>query len=364
MSKAIAFFPWVFINEPIKIENIQLLPYERHAKPGNLPYVSQLEIDGVLSSYAQRPGKPIDKATLLEIDGWQSGMEADDRIADFFKIRNAIAFSALSQRKLFAEHFGYCNYDVYNLVIQRYQSDTVGTFAFSTRRRDGGTIQYWASDRYAFHQPHHVAGSATAVLDYPLLQAMLAFKEAHHYFAEAATEFCCANTDSNDVPEHVEVVMVKSAFEWLLQIGEKANDFSKALLGIIDDINSPPISGPLSENWKTRRPNACRPLDAWAREFCDIRGASAHGKQRPGDRFVWQPHVHLAFSSIIFPLVFKKLLAKEGLYDMVGYDQACLQGIEQYLMHNPFDFDHEIEIIHPWSEIDNRIRLQNLAAIL
>lgn len=337
-----------------------MLPYEHNVKPGNLPFVSQLLIDSVLSSYALRPGKLIDKATLLEINGWQSGMDADDWVAEFFKARNAIAFSALSQRRLFARHFGYCNYDAYTLVVQKYQSDSVGTFAFSTRRRDGETKQYWASDKYAFHQPHHVTGSAHIVLDYPLLQAMLSFREAHHYFTEAAIEFCCANTDSSDVPEHVEVVMVKSAFEWLLKIGQKADDFAKALFDVINDIDSPPASGPLKEIWKSNRPHACRPLEAWAKEFCDIRGASAHGKQRHGDRFVWQPHVHLAFSSLIFPLVFKRLLAREGLYEMNGYDQARLQGIEQYLMHNPFDFDYEIErTTHPWSEIDDRIRVQS-----
>ena len=362
MPRAIAFFPWVRIDEPIEVGMIRLLPYERLAKPGNLPLVSQEEIDNVLSAYAIRPGKPIEHATLLEFSDWHIGIDASNRVVDLFRARNAIAFSALSIRKLFRGHFGYCNYDTYALVVQRFQSNSAGTFAFSTRRRDGGTSQLWSSDEYAFHQPHHVTGSARIALDYPLLKAMLNLGKTHEYLYEAAVEFCCANTDSSDVPEHIEIVMIKSAFEWLLGIGEKVDDFSNFLLDLIHNIEPPPTSGPMKEVWELCRPRASRPLDAWAREFCAIRGASAHGQQRSGRHFAWEPHVHLAFSSLLFPLAFKKVLAREGLLEMDTYDEARLNSIEQYLMHDPFKFDcEEGNAWHPWAEIDSLARFQELS---
>lgn len=362
VPKAIAFFPWVHIDEPIEVGMIRLLPYVRLVKPGNLPLVSQEEIDNVLSAYAIRPGKLITHATLLELSNWYTGIDAADGVVDLFKARNAIAFSALSIRKLFRGHFGYCNYDTYALIVQRFQSNSAGTFAFNTRRRDGGTNQLWSSDEYAFHQPHHVTRDARIALDYPLLKAMLSLGTTHHYLHEAAVEFCCANTDSNDVPEHIEIVMIKSAFEWLLGIGENVNDFSNALLDLIPDIEPPPTSGPMKEVWELCRPRARRPLDAWAREFCALRGASAHGQQRSGRHFAWEPHVHLAFSSLLFPLAFKKLLAREGLFEIDAYDQARLKSIEQYLMHDPFRFDwKERDASHPWSEIDSLARFQGLS---
>jgi hypothetical protein len=356
MPSAIAFFPWIAVDEPITIGPLRLLPYHRGKQPGALPHVTQADIDSVLSAYANRPRKIITRATILEFGHWQSGMDAQEIVSDLFRARNALAFAALSRRQLFQHHFGYCNYDSYSLVVQRYQPGYAGTFAFSTRRRDGGTNQLWSSDEFAFHRPNHVEPTGKVDFDESLLAALLDLPERESRFFEALTEFNCANTDSPDVPEHVEVVMMKSAFEWLLQISEKANEFVEALSRCLHDI--PPIEsleGPLKQEWQNARSKAARPLEAWAREFCDVRGASAHGKPRKAARFVWPAHIHLAFASLLFPLVFKKVAAQEGLPTLAPYDVERLKRIDAFLLHDPFQFDwlaaaHPGD--HPWAKID------------
>jgi hypothetical protein len=93
---------------------------------------------------------------------------------------------------------------------------------------------------------------------------------------EAIVEFNRANTDSQDVPSHTEVVLTKSAFEYLFGIGQSAPEFLDALRYLIPERKTDDIpKGPLESRWKEARPKATRPLEARAREFCDVRGGAA-----------------------------------------------------------------------------------------
>jgi len=88
-------------------------------------------------------------------------------------------------------------------------------------------------------------------------------------------------------------------------------------------------------------------------EFCDIRGASAHGASRTAPRFVWTALTHLAFASLLFPLLFKKVASQAGIIKLDDYDVERLRRIDAYLLHDPFAFDWKAdETTHPWVEID------------
>lgn len=360
MPSALAFLPWVYVDEPITVGPLRLLPYHRHKLPGNLPHAAQADIDGVLNSYANRPKTKISKATIFELGEWKTGMDAEGVAPDLFRARNALAFSALSHRKLFRRNSDYCNFDTYSLVVQRYAPGNAGTFSFSTRRRDGGTSHLWSSDDFAFHRPNHVDFHSRLSIDQPLLSTVLALSDSNSSRLEAMTEFNYANTDSPDVPVHVEIVMMKSAFEWLLNIGERADEFVVGLNRCLKGIRPVDVSkGPLKTQWQKARPKATRPLEAWAREFCDVRGASAHGKPRAAPRFVWTVHTHLAFASLLFPLVFKNLAADDGLLKIDDYDVERLRRIDAYLLHDPFAFDWMAEdATYPWHEIDIQALVQ------
>lgn len=354
MPNAIAFFPWVYTAEQVSVGPLRLLPYHRGKLPADLTNITQFDIAGVLGAYANRPGYPITQATILEMGDWRAGMPpTPEQISEIFRVRNMVAFSALSHRSLFRQSFRYCNYDTYSLVVQGFEPGKTRTFAFDTRRRDGRTSQTWSSDKFAFHRPNHVDGSARMALDHPLLSALLALAEKHEAFYESLVEFNSANTDSHVVPEHVEVVMCKSAFEWLLGIGERANHFVTALTERFEGVDVVPCDGPLKEKWRAKWPKASRPLYAWAKEFCAVRGGSAHGMSRDTTNFVWHTHQHLAFVAVFFPLLFKKVLSDNGLMAMDSYDLERLKRVDAYLTHDPFDFDWDgLESDHPWATID------------
>jgi hypothetical protein len=355
MPSALAFLPWISITEPITIGPLRLLPYQRGKLPGDLPKITQADIDGVLSAYANRPGNNIAKATIFELGEWQSGMDADNVVSDLFRARTALAFSALAHRQLFRQSSNYCNYDTYSLVVQRYTAGETGAFAFTTRCRDGGTSHLWSSDEFSFHRPNHVDLHSHLSLDEPLLAFVLSLSGSDPLL-EAIKEFNYANTDSPDVPEHVELVMMKSAFEWLLAIGEKADEFVAGINECLKGMHAvESLNGPLKAQWQKARPSASRPLEAWAREFCALRGAAAHGKSRAVSHFVWHIRAHLAFASLFFPLLFKKVAADRGIFKIDDYDVEKLRLIDAYLLSDPFKFDRVAgDSIHPWPEIDIR----------
>lgn len=342
---------------------LRLLPYERGRAPGDLPNVTQADMDTILNAYAVRPGTKVRRATLVELGEWHAGMEAGELVSLLFPAQRLLAFSALSHRHLFRRQSDYCNFDSYALTIQRFQAGQADTFAFTTRRRDGGARHIWGSDQFAFYCPHHVEAGARVALDRPLLNALFA-TELFPSLAEAIKEFNSANTDSPTVPEHVEVVMVKSAFEWLFGINENAGAFRQALLSTVADGGDATLpKGPLEQRWlEARRPPSGRLLEAWATEFCDLRGASAHGRRREQPHHVLSRHAHLAFAAMLFPLVFKRIAANNGWLALDRYDSARLRLLDHYLSYDPLDFDEDAEDpTHPWQAIDSHAR--TLAAV-
>lgn len=102
-----------------------------------------------------------------------------------------------------------------------------------------------------------------------------------------------------------------------------------------------------------------RLLNAWAKDFCAVRGKSAHGSDKRA--FVWSNQRHLAFISVLFPLMVKQVLSDEGLLTMHEFDIERLRRIETYLANDPFDFDWHSDETHPWSETSSKARMAVLA---
>lgn len=353
MPSAIAFFPWIAVDEPLTVGSVRLIPYERGRLPGDSPNVQQKDIDGIFAAYASRKNTPISIATLLEVDDWKLGEDAAGKAGDLFRARDLIAFAALAKRRLFHGHFDYCNADCYQLVIQNYTPDQAGSFSFGTRRRDGGYRIMWGTNDFAFYRPLHVASIERVKLDEPLLVALQAADRKDQLPHAAIVGFNLANTDSSDVPQHTEVVMTKSAFEHLFEIGTKVDAFVDALLALVPE-REPDVefNGPLVNRWRERFPKARRLLETWAREFCDLRGGAAHGAERGGKRFVWSSHAHLAFASILFPLAVKQRLAEQGFLEMSERDSIELAIVEAYLTHDPFDAALIDDDSHPWRQVE------------
>lgn len=364
MPSSIAFFPWVSVPESIEVGPVRLLPYERDLLPGNQPGASQADINAILSAYIDPPRYAVRRATLVEYGAWQLGNDSSKSRVQLFRARALVGFSALARRTLFRGHIGYCNYDTYEMVVQSYEPGNVKHFSYFTRRRDGSTQHLGSVDLSRFFRPSHVETHARADLDLPLLAASLEAVDAKPHLVTAIEEFNAANSDSLDIPEHVEMVMAKSAFESLLGIGSKVDAFvgalREALAGAVD--HETKMEGPFEERWRARWPGAKSLLEAWARDFCDLRGSYAHGRRGAADRFVWQRRQHLAFSAVFFPLLLKKHLADECGFRPAERDIELLKRIEGLLVCDPFAGDPSgglgdpsKEFVHPWEKVQERV---------
>jgi hypothetical protein len=349
----------VHVREPVIVGSLRLLPYVRGSLPGAQPHAEQHAIDAVLAAYADSPGRIVKKATIVELGDFRTGMKVCD-IAALFHARHVLAFSALAARRLFHQWHGYCNADAYQLVVQAYDVGSIGAFAFTSRRRDGGTSHVWNSTSFAFYRPAHVHPDAVASLDVSLAEALLRTAPRDSDLHHAIIEFDSANTDSSDIPEHVEVVMTKSAFEFLLAIDEKAQEFVAALDDRVGSLLLEPVDGPLREKWEKRWPNRSL-LAAWAHEFCAVRGGAAHGKERRAGRFVWSERAHLAFASVLFPLVMRKVLEDQQVAPMTPYEVARLKLVQSYLVVDPFA-PHEVDVSgeHSWNKLENEALMHTM----
>jgi hypothetical protein len=253
----LAFFPWIHIDAPTTIGDVRLIPYRRKDKTVSLAHVLKADVDAIFKAYADRPGKAVEHGVILEIGDWHAGTDMSQAIFDrVWQVKEILTLSALSKRHLFQAGGSYVNSDAYTLVVQNFVSGAAHGFAYSTRRRDGSTSNFWSNDKFAFQRPLHVSDRWRMELDAKLAEALLALPNDDPIL-EAIREFNAANTDSRDVPQHVELVMVKSALEWLLGIDEKRDSLSKALTKYFPVADAAAVDGPMKAEWLTRR----RPLD-------------------------------------------------------------------------------------------------------
>ena len=59
------------------------------------------DVDAVLSAYSNRQNLPINRAIILELGDWKSGMSAtQELISDLFRAKSLLVISALSSRLL------------------------------------------------------------------------------------------------------------------------------------------------------------------------------------------------------------------------------------------------------------------------
>ncbi len=352
MYPTVVFLPWIALNEPLAIGDLRLLPYERRLKTtADLPHVAKRDLDLVMSAYSDSTGRLVQRATLVEFGDWQCGQ--NERSEVFSRLRTAreiLAFSALADRRLFAESVQYVNSDNYLMVAQRFQPGQPG-FAFNARRRDGGSSNFWTSDHYAFQRPMHVPASSTLSLDMPLAMSLMQLAPDDRLLS-AIREFNAANTDSRDLPLHVEMVMCSSALEWLTG-DHKAKGLQEALAAWLPKDRARIGEGPMKQAWLDRwNPPHGRLILAWARDFQALRGMSAHAGGRGAT--VWNESSHLAFIALLFPVLVKIVLATRLGHALSERDQDEADMIENYLLHDPFQGDYE-RGRHPWHLARNRL---------
>lgn len=343
------FFPWVAADEPVALGLVELVPYERGLKPGSLDGIALTDIDAVLANYgvpayypSKRAAESVTQATLLRWPDDAAAAElTEQEVRDRLDMALKIVFGALSARH-FGLHTGYCNTEAYTVIAQRFTNGRAGDTAVTTRRRDGYTQQFLGDRAHEprFVRPLHVTGFVKLNLDQALVTALFEVTDPDlRERLDAAIElYVLANTDSPQMPERTELVLMRAAFETLLEADHRTvhlvERFAEHFKGALP---ATPIwqPGPFdAKAWRARWPrNVARPMDAWVQDFCAARNAAAHGSGSKASP-LWSPHNHLLFACWLFPLVVKGILAEEEHYTMTDEDTALRQGFEVFFAHD------------------------------
>jgi hypothetical protein len=159
--------------------------------------------------------------------------------------------------------------------------------------------------------------------------------------------------------------MCKTAFEWLLEIDESRKSFDVALTRHFPKTDKYPISGEPLKAWAQRWGGVgSRAISSWVSDFCAVRGSAAHGKEKPKS-YIWGEAQHLAFVSILFPLLVKKVLADKGLYALTDWDTGGIEHLAGYLQTNPFTMEASDEHgQHAWAKVRSRSRIKGLGRLI
>jgi len=327
----LTYLPWCPVKKPCVVAGIQLLPFNRDEPLAIVDDNTWSQITKILAAYRDINGNPIKHAALVQVagKGLTDDLTPDDRNA-IFDLVAIVCCCSLACRKYFRGQSSYSNADCFVAYSQRF--DEADWTTLVRRQRDGPTRCTWGLNDLRVSVPVHCHTVKRIEFDEPLLAALIAQRSAltrdeWGKWQNAVACFKHANTDSENVPQHVEWVLLCSAFQHLFRADSKAKDvarhFEEAIVPTIA------IDAATSKREAKDRfsPGTCLRYE-WMNEFYRIRGDFAHGNLHSTQPKAWEPDEHLFLATLAFPLVLKSMLVKAGHYSLTEVDRVQIDCFE------------------------------------
>lgn len=341
---SIMFMPWCQLEDVCKVGDITILPFKRQKRLTEIADADWIKICEVLASYRDIKGDNVNDAAIVQISGKKVIDAWDpDKINSAAELISIACFSAIAKRKYF--YFcesDYCNSDCFTLVLQKLESNSDGT-ALTLRRRDGCSISSQSMQKISISVPVHCHTAKNISDESALSEALvshrkkLLVKGTWGRWNNAIACFNQANTDSDNIRDNVEWVLLSSAFEHLLEAKSKSHKVARKFCEVLCPPNNILAKDSLRFSDDKPRISDDEPKTLryeWMREFYRIRGDFAHGKLVPQQPMKWTVQEHLLLATIAFPLVIKSLLVKASKYILTNDDEAqvaCFEGLANTL---------------------------------
>jgi len=329
----VAFFPWLKIKRDFDLGDIELKIFKVSGQQEVTENGRQIIYDKVIKHYLDSSNNLIEKCTIVLKKNKNILEDIDENERDFlFSFAEILAFSGLSKREFFGFGFGYCNRDNFSFVIQSFTKDSDGV-TIVTRRRDGSTKNFISGDAYKVTMPFNITSNEVEIdinLAKALLQLPKKSPDIWPRFSDAIFFFNRANTDSDQITEHQEIVMTISAFERLLDCrGGSEKELVKKFLKVFTTEDCLDFSQSKRLKNSGFKVNDKTLKEIWLRDFFRIRGEYAHGKRSSKRPIIWLPYEHLLLGAYVFPLLLKILLSKYGFYKLIEDDIDDINLFEQ-----------------------------------
>ena len=337
----VVLLPWCRVDKELKVDTIEILPFERRGRSG--PHVPRTQraitnqISKLMTPYRDLKGRRIDNAAVVK---WMDKSVIEDlteeEIATTKELLDLVTFSALSSRDLFSSGGNYCNSDTFTHYVQKFRPPTDFIAIETARARGAGqALSGWSIASLRIGIPAHVSTNSTVEVDENLLAGLLSFRrqtseKTWNRWLDAIGSFNLANTDSDNVSYASEWTLMCGAFQQILGAKGTAEDVAAKFTAILN--SEPKILAAKSHrksqsfNRKTQLPLR----QEWMREFYRIRGNLAHGWLTPNQPHAWTVGEHLTLSRLAFPLVVKELLRQQNAHNLTDLDEVWIENFESF----------------------------------
>ena len=344
----IAFFPWFHIVESIQIGEFELLKYNSDSS-----FKIQSDLNNIIGQFYTHEEKKVNNCVILKIEGKELGIDFnEEERRKIFLFSELLTFSGLSARSFFIPLFGgYSNKDVYQIIVRRFQKSD-GGYKVQNRRRDGTTNTIVLGKERKIRRPQHIQSFFKIPINYNLLSSLLNGNEeiedkTWKGIYESIINFNLANSDRQEIREELEINLLFSSLERLLDVGKSQKKLLSRFKKLISPTNS--IIPENCDRIKKLQPNRYNKSNTlrvlWLKDLNKLRDNLAHGKFDNNYPSRWSIHEHLLYNSFILPICMKKVLSKYNLYELTETDIDSIELFEKYLSIYPFE---TLENENPW----------------
>lgn len=344
------FMPWYSVPAPLRVGPLCLAPYAAATPSLGLSEAEHTALARVLSSYRDARGEPVSSFTLVSFADRAplAGLNADAR-EEAFEVLELFKGACLASRQLSGTWgHAYCNSDL--LVTVGHGIDVKSAFITVITKTATGFIQSINDvSAFRFSTPPHVAHKMSPKPDEKLLASLLTLRgeadatnESRRLWArvaDASNAFILANTDVSAFRQHQELVLLVGGLQRLLDAESKEEAMARALETLLVPtfafVPSPPVEDvdEFENQVRTFPRTDVTPRAQWMRELYRLRNEYAHGNSAHRRASMWTLMEHLFAARVIYPLVLKAVLAREGRYTFTKTDQDRIDTFERFICY-------------------------------
>ena len=330
----VTFLPWLKLSASAEVNGVSLWPFPLEINSFHLSEDFKAQLRRIFDSYKDLQGNPISELAVVSFrnEPFKDLLpEEAEKIADFIRL---FSFSILTENDYYRQAGRYFNSSHFQHFHQRFQLGS-RWIAPQTRRREGITLHGgYQHGELKFTMPLQTVTSQEARANASLLQSLVGFVEGGTADAAAVRQtvnwFFLANSDSDSVSWQIEIIMMGSAFEALLQV-QDAPGKKAALMDKLPTL----FTGCLTKEVKrvgTDGKQATRSRKVWwMDEFYWLRNKIVHGGGIELKRMTWDIDEHLTIAAMILAIAVKLKLAQNGIYQLEAHDNADADAIDLFI---------------------------------
>lgn len=345
MTRLIAFFPWLFLKEPVTVGEVVIVPFrDESGKVSEAIVDLQPSLEKLLSSYTDIKGNPVKNCTVATISArnpiWDLVFEEDREKVQLAS--QLLSLASISRNDFNAQLGCYANSTKFQFFLQSF-TEPVDFIAIGVRRRDGSTMDGgYKHGEIKFSVPLQARSLEPVCIDKDLVngltRALQAGSKTTQVLRAALAFFNLANTDSDVMMEETELILMGSVFEQLFdaensayRLGKKFGELFKpygsvtveTALGVRPGIKLDPENEAAQKQWFVHQ--------KWMEELHQLRSKYIHGESTTKRDWGWIRLEHLIMAAFVFPLSVKLLLSQEGHYTLTDDDIGSCHAIDQLL---------------------------------